>query len=126
VKLGVDLGVVNVLDRIFLGLDVVGVISVYLGDYVLVCVRLAILVTEFNGNVALHIHEGGDLVKAVRLIGLLGVSLLCRLVVGFKLLFEELKGLLVILNEDKMCKGLGIIFKGVPNLIKNLGKLKQI
>ena len=39
---------------------------------------------------------------------------------------EMAKGLLVILNEDKMCKGLGIIFKGVPNLIKNLGKLKQI
>ena len=36
------------------------------------------------------------------------------------------EGLLVILNEDKMCKGLGIIFKGIPNLIKNLGKLKQI
>ena len=39
---------------------------------------------------------------------------------------EMAKGLLVILNEDKLCKGLGIIFKGVPNLIKNLGKLKQI
>ena len=36
------------------------------------------------------------------------------------------EGLLVILNEDKMAKGLGIIFKGIPNLIKNLGKLKQI
>lgn len=36
------------------------------------------------------------------------------------------EGLLVILNEDKMLKGLGIIFKGIPNLIKNLGKLKQI
>lgn len=35
-------------------------------------------------------------------------------------------GLLIILNEDKMCKGLGIIFKGVPNLIKNIGKLKSI
>ena len=39
---------------------------------------------------------------------------------------EMAKGLLVILNEDKLCKGLRIIFKGVPNLIKNLGKLKQI
>lgn len=36
------------------------------------------------------------------------------------------EGLLIILNEDKMWKGLKIIFKGVPNLIKNLGKLKQI
>ena len=36
------------------------------------------------------------------------------------------EGLLIILNEDKMCKGLGIIFKGVPNLIKNIGKLKSI
>ncbi len=36
------------------------------------------------------------------------------------------EGLLVILNEDKMGKGLKIIFKGIPNLIKNLGKLKQI
>ncbi|MGN1162114.1 MAG: beta-glucosidase [Candidatus Fimenecus sp.] len=35
-------------------------------------------------------------------------------------------GLLIILNEDKMCKGLGIIFKGIPNLIKNIGKLKSI
>ena len=39
---------------------------------------------------------------------------------------EMAKGLLVILNEDKMCKGLRIISKGIPNLIKNLGKLKQI
>lgn len=36
------------------------------------------------------------------------------------------EGLLVILNEDKMGKGLKIIFKDVPNAIKNLGKLKQI
>ena len=39
---------------------------------------------------------------------------------------EMAKGLLVILNEDKMWKGLKIILKGIPNLIKNLGKLKQI
>ncbi len=39
---------------------------------------------------------------------------------------EMAKGLLIILNEDKMWKGLKIIFKGIPNLIKNLGKLKQI
>ncbi len=39
---------------------------------------------------------------------------------------EMANGLLVILNEDKMCKGLGIICKGIPNLIKNLGKLKKI
>ena len=36
------------------------------------------------------------------------------------------EGLLVILNEDKMAKGLGMIFKGLPNALKNLGKLKQI
>ncbi len=39
---------------------------------------------------------------------------------------EMAEGLLIILNEDKMGKGLKIIFKGIPNLIKNLGKLKQI
>ena len=39
---------------------------------------------------------------------------------------DDIDGLLVILNEDKLGKGLRIIFKGVPNLIKNLGKLKQI
>ncbi len=36
------------------------------------------------------------------------------------------EGLLIILNEDKMWKGLKIIFKGVPNALKNLGKLKSI
>ncbi len=36
------------------------------------------------------------------------------------------EGLLIILNEDKFCKGMGIILKGVPNLIKNIGKLKLI
>ncbi len=36
------------------------------------------------------------------------------------------QGLIAILHEDKMGKGLKIIFKGIPNLIKNLGKLKQI
>ncbi len=36
------------------------------------------------------------------------------------------EGLLVILNEDKMAKGLGMIFKGLPNALKNLGKLSQI
>ncbi len=36
------------------------------------------------------------------------------------------EGLLVILNEDKMAKGMGMIFKGLPNALKNLGKLKQI
>ncbi len=39
---------------------------------------------------------------------------------------EMAGGLLIILNEDKMWKGLKVIFKGVPNLIKNLGKLSQI
>ena len=29
-------------------------------------------------------------------------------------------------HEDKMAQGLKVIFKGIPNLIKNLGKLKQI
>ena len=36
------------------------------------------------------------------------------------------EGLLVILNEDKMAKGLGMIFKGLPNALKNLGKVQQI
>lgn len=39
---------------------------------------------------------------------------------------EMAEGLILILAEDKMAKGLKIIFKGIPNLIKNLGKLKQI
>ena len=39
---------------------------------------------------------------------------------------EMAEGLILILHEDKMGKGLKIIFKGIPNLIKNLGKLKQI
>ncbi len=39
---------------------------------------------------------------------------------------EMAEGLIIILHEDKMWKGLKIIFKGIPNLIKNLGKLKQI
>ena len=39
---------------------------------------------------------------------------------------EMAKGLILILHEDKMGAGLKIIFKGIPNLIKNLGKLKQI
>lgn len=36
------------------------------------------------------------------------------------------EGLLIILNEDKFAKGMGIILKGIPNLIKNIGKLKSI
>ncbi len=36
------------------------------------------------------------------------------------------EGLLIILNEDKMWKGLKLIFKGVPNALKNLDKLKKI
>ena len=39
---------------------------------------------------------------------------------------EMAEGLILILHEDKMAQGLKIIFKGIPNLIKNLGKLKQI
>ena len=39
---------------------------------------------------------------------------------------EMAEGLILILHEDKMAKGLKVIFKGIPNLIKNLGKLKQI
>ncbi len=39
---------------------------------------------------------------------------------------EMAEGLIIILHEDKLGKGLKIIFKGIPNLIKNLGKLKQI
>lgn len=36
------------------------------------------------------------------------------------------EGLLIILNDDKFFKGMGIILKGVPGLIKNIGKLKSI
>lgn len=36
------------------------------------------------------------------------------------------QGLILILAEDRFWKGLGIILKGIPHLIKNLGKLKQI
>ena len=39
---------------------------------------------------------------------------------------EMAEGLILILHEDKMGAGLKAIFKGIPNLIKNLGKLKQI
>ena len=39
---------------------------------------------------------------------------------------EMAKGLIMIIHEDKMGAGLKVIFKGIPNLIKNLGKLKQI
>lgn len=39
---------------------------------------------------------------------------------------EMAEGLILILAEDKMGKGLKAIFKGIPNLLKNLGKLKQI
>ena len=39
---------------------------------------------------------------------------------------EMAEGLILILAEDKMGKGLKIIFKGIPALIKNLGRLKQI
>ncbi len=39
---------------------------------------------------------------------------------------EMAKGLILILGEDKMGAGLKIILKGIPSLIKNLGRLKQI
>ena len=39
---------------------------------------------------------------------------------------EMAEGLILIIHDDKLFKGLGIIFKGIPNLIKNLGRLKQI
>lgn len=39
---------------------------------------------------------------------------------------EMAQGLILILAEDKLAKGVGIILKGIPNLIKNIGKLKQI
>ncbi len=39
---------------------------------------------------------------------------------------EMAEGLIIILHEDKLGQGLKIICKGIPNLIKNLGKLKQI
>lgn len=39
---------------------------------------------------------------------------------------EMAEGLILIIHDDKLGKGLKIIFKGIPNLIKNLGRLKQI
>ena len=39
---------------------------------------------------------------------------------------EMAQGLIMIIHEDKLGKGLKVIFKGIPNLIKNLGRLKQI
>ena len=39
---------------------------------------------------------------------------------------EMAQGLILILAEDKLGKGLKIIFKGIPNLIKNLDRLKKI
>lgn len=39
---------------------------------------------------------------------------------------EMAKGLIMIIHEDKLGKGLKVIFKGVPHIIKNLGRLKQI
>lgn len=36
------------------------------------------------------------------------------------------EGLLLILNEDKFAKGMGKIFKGVPNTLKHLDRLKSI
>ena len=39
---------------------------------------------------------------------------------------EMAQGLILILAEDKLAKGVGIILKGIPHLIKNIGKLKQI
>ena len=99
VKLAVDLGVVNVLNSLFLAVNGGGVVTAYRQNYRLVCIRLAVLLAELNVNVALHIHEGGDLVKSVGLVGLVGVGFLCRLVVAFKLLFEKLKGLFIVLHE---------------------------
>lgn len=46
---------------------------------------------------------------------------------SFGLFSEEMaKGLLLILDDDKLFKGLGIILKGVPNLIKHMDRLKKI
>ncbi len=39
---------------------------------------------------------------------------------------EMAQGLIMIIHEDKLGKGLKVIFKGVPNLIKNLDRLKKI
>ena len=39
---------------------------------------------------------------------------------------EMAEGLIMILHEDKLGKGLKVIFKGIPNLIKNLDRLKKI
>ncbi len=39
---------------------------------------------------------------------------------------EMAQGLIMIIHEDKLGKGLKVIFKGIPNLIKNLDRLKKI
>ncbi len=39
---------------------------------------------------------------------------------------EMAEGLIIILHEDKLWKGAKIILKGIPHILKNLGKLKQI
>ncbi|MBR5202063.1 MAG: glycoside hydrolase family 3 C-terminal domain-containing protein [Clostridia bacterium] len=39
---------------------------------------------------------------------------------------EMAEGLIMIIHEDKLGKGLKVIFKGIPNLIKNLDRLKKI
>ena len=39
---------------------------------------------------------------------------------------EMAQGLILIIHEDKLAKGAGIILKGIPHILKNLGKLKQI
>ena len=97
VKLLLDLGIVDVLDGGFLILHHVGVVVagdlLDLGLDVLVVLVLLVL----DGDVALGVHEGGDLVELTGgLVGLLQVSLLGGDIVGIQLLVEVLESQLVI------------------------------
>ena len=97
VQLLVDLGIVDVLDGGFLILHHVGVVVagdlLDLGLDVLVVLVLLVL----DGDVALGVHEGGDLIELARgLVGLLQIGLLGGDVVGIELLVEVLEGQLVV------------------------------
>ena len=60
---------------------------------------LSVLLAELNLYVSLHVHKGGNLVKAVILIGSVGVGFLCSLIVSFKLLFKELKSFFIVVKK---------------------------
>ena len=99
-QLLLDLGIVDVLDGGLLVLHHVGVVVagnlLDLGLDGLVVLVLLVL----NGDVALGVHEGGDLVELTGgLVGLLQVSLLSGDVVGVQLLLEVLQGQLVVSQQ---------------------------